>query len=176
MWRKEGPGPFYHPRGPCYTDSCLLRLPVNNGSEDVNRQRIPQGNFITKPFAIIGFMDNQKVQNEISHIYLQGSDLANRKQKVLQDASKKLGFKAKGISGTSNWWGSKEIGAFFAEGIYNNLPAVLKIQGVKPTISEIYMIHSFTKTNKSKLVRPPLLYACLQWDEEKRYEALILES
>ena len=101
----------------------------------------------------------KKRQNEISHIYLRGSDLAQRKREVLKDASEKLGFVPDKITEESNWWGSKEIGAFFCSGIYKNKPAILKIQGVKPTVSEIYMIKSFAKTNKSKLIRPPLLYA-----------------
>lgn len=37
------------------------------------------------------------------------------------------------------------------------------------------MIQSFSKANKSKILRPPLLYSFLPWDEEKRYEALVLE-
>lgn len=116
-----------------------------------------------------------KKQNEISHIYLQGSDLAQREKQVLKDASKKLGFIPNKIEGRSSWWGSKEIGAFFASGAYKNKPAILKIQGVKPTVSETYMIKSFAKTNKSKLIRPPHLYAFLAWDDRKRYEALVLE-
>ncbi len=117
----------------------------------------------------------KKRQNEISHIYLRGSDLAQRKREVLKDASEKLSFVPDKITEESNWWGSKEIGAFFCSGIYKNKPAILKIQGVKPTVSEIYMIKSFAKTNKSKLIRPPLLYASLPWNDEKRYEALVLE-
>ncbi len=117
----------------------------------------------------------KKKQNEISHIYLHGSDLLQREQLVLADASKKLGFVPDKIEGRSSWWGSKEIGAFFASGMYKNKPAFLKIQGVKPTVDEVYMIKSFTKTNKSKLIRPPLLYAHLPWNDKERYEALVLE-
>jgi hypothetical protein len=115
-------------------------------------------------------------QNEISHIYLQGSDLADREQEVLADACQKTGFKTDKITSRSNWWCSKQIGAFFVSGSYNDQNAVLKIQGVKPTVSEVYMIRSFAKANQSKLIRPPKLYAFLPWDDEKRYEALILES
>ncbi|OGH10705.1 MAG: hypothetical protein A3B38_04455 [Candidatus Levybacteria bacterium RIFCSPLOWO2_01_FULL_36_13] len=119
-------------------------------------------------------MQNKK-QNEISHIYLQGSDLAEREQDVLRDASEKLGFEVDKISGRSSWWGSKEIGAFFAKGSFKGQEAVLKIQGVKPTVSEAYNIRQFERTNKSTIVRPPKIYAHLPWNEEKRYEALVLE-
>lgn len=117
----------------------------------------------------------KRKQNEISHIYLQDSDLAQRKQEVLKDASEKTGFVPEKITGKSSWWGSKEIGAFFCSGTYKNQKAVLKIQGVKTTVSEIYMINAFRKANKSKLIRPPHLYASLVWNEKKRYEALVLE-
>ena len=116
-----------------------------------------------------------KKQNEISHIYLQGSNLAQRKREVLKDASEKIGFVPDKIIGESNWWGSKEIGGFFCSGTYKNQKAVLKIQGVKTTVSEIYMIKAFRKANKSKLIRPPYLYASLPWNDEEKYEALVLE-
>lgn len=118
----------------------------------------------------------KRKQNEISHIYLQGSDLAQRKQEVLKDASEKTGFVPENITGESSWWGSKEIGAFFCSGTYKNQKAVLKIQGVKTTVSEIYMLNAFRKANKSNLIRPPHLYASLAWNDKKRYEALVLES
>jgi hypothetical protein len=117
----------------------------------------------------------RKEQNEISHGYLKGSDLGEREQEVLEDASARTGFVATELVGRSAWWGSSEIGAFHYAGTYNGKKAVLKIQGVKPSTSEIYMIESFAKTNKSRIIRPPYLYTSLPWNEEKRYEALVLE-
>lgn len=114
-------------------------------------------------------------QNKISHLFLQGSDLQDREKEVLKDASKKLGFKPSKLIDRSFWWGSKEIGAFRYEGKFKNRRTVLKIQGIKPRTSEICMIQAFSKVNKSKILRPPLLYAFLPWDDEKRYEALVLE-
>lgn len=116
-----------------------------------------------------------KYQNKISHLFLAGSDLADREQEVLKDASKKLGFIPEKLLDRSTWWSSKEIGAFRYVGEFGGKRAVLKIQGVKPETSEIYMIQAFEKANRSKIVRPPLLYASLPWDDEKRYEALVLE-
>ena len=75
----------------------------------------------------------------------------------------------------SAWWGSSEIGAFHYAGEFEGKKAVIKIQGVKPSLSEIYMIDSFTQTNESKIIRPPYLYTHLPWDDQKRYEALVLE-
>jgi hypothetical protein len=123
------------------------------------------------PSVIISLMDkliHKKEQNEISHNYLKGSDLAEREEEVLVDATKKTGFIPNKLIGRSSWWDSKEIGAFHYSGKYKGKKAVLKIQGVKPSISEIYMINSFAKANKSKLIRPPHLYAFLNWNDEKR--------
>lgn len=116
-----------------------------------------------------------KYQNKISHLFLSGSDLQDREKKVLEDASKKLDFTPEKLIDRSHWWNSRGIGAFRYVGEFKGRKAVLKIQGVKPTTSEIYMIQSFSRVNKSKILRPPLLYAYLPWDNEERYEALVLE-
>lgn len=117
----------------------------------------------------------KRIQNKISHLFLQGSDLADREKETLKDACKRTGFIPERLMNRSSWWTSKEIGAFRYFGVYKGKKAVLKIQGVKPNMSEAYMINAFKKANKSKIIRPPILYAFLTWDEEKRYEALILE-
>ena len=116
-----------------------------------------------------------KYQNKISHLFLYGSDLQKREKEVLEDASKRLGFVPGSLIDRSSWWSSREIGAFRYEGEFEGKRAVLKIQGVRPRTSEIYMIQSFSKANKSKILRAPLLYSCLPWDNGKRYEALVLE-
>lgn len=114
-------------------------------------------------------------QNKISHLFLNGSDLAQREKEVLEDASKKLGFVPEKLLDRSPWWTSREIGAFRYTGGFGGKKAVLKIQGVRPAISEAYMIEAFSKANQSKVLRPPLLYSSLSWNDEKRYEALVLE-
>lgn len=117
-----------------------------------------------------------KLQNKISHLFLTGSVfLQDREEKVLKDASERLGFKPTKLIDKSSWWNSEIIGALIYEGKFKGKKAVLKIQGVKPTTSEIYMIQSFSKANRSKILRPPLLYSYLPWDDEKMYEALVLE-
>lgn len=116
-----------------------------------------------------------KKQNEISLTYLNGSDLQDREAEVLKNASNKLGVVPIKILSRSSWWTSKQIGAFNYLVEFEGKKAVLKIQGIKPETSEIYMIQSFKKTNKSKIIRPPHLYSYLSWSDEERYEALILE-
>jgi hypothetical protein len=115
-------------------------------------------------------------QNEIAGKLLSNPDLADRELEVLNHAANKLDFKPKEIIGRSHWWGSTEYGAFHCLGEFQGQPAVLKIQGVKPETSEIYMLEQFAANNQSSLLRPPLLYASLPWNDELKYEALILEN
>jgi len=117
----------------------------------------------------------KKIQNEVSQSYLGNFDLSGREEKIIKEVSDKTGFIPNQIIGKSSWWGSKEIGAFHCLGKFNCKKAVLKIQGTKLPTSEIFMIKAFKKNNKSKLIRPPHLYASLDWDNRKKYEALILE-
>lgn len=118
---------------------------------------------------------NKIKQNEISHHFLRGSDLRERERVVLEDAAQRTGFLPEKLLSRSSWWTSTEIGAFHYKGEYEEKKAVLKVQGVKPAISEVRMITSFAKINRSSIIRPPHLYASLLWDDEKRYEALVLE-
>ena len=113
--------------------------------------------------------------NEISAGYFGNPDLKKRGHEILEDVSARSGFIPKKLMRRSSWWGSSEIGAFHYVGIFEGKEAVLKVQGVKPNISEIYMIESFARENKSKIIRPPHLYSAFPWDEERKYEALILE-
>lgn len=115
-------------------------------------------------------------ENEISHLFHQGSDLAEREQDILQKVSTQLGFQPEKLLLRSAWWSSKEIGAFHYKGQFEGKPAVLKVQGVKPEASEAYMISSFERVNKSRIIRPPHLYASLPWDDTERYETLVLED
>lgn len=120
----------------------------------------------------------KSTQNEISQNYLSSRkfDLAKKEIDILKDASHKTGFKPEKLYYRSSWWTSKEIGAFTYKGAWNDKKAIIKVQGVKPDVSEIYMIQSFQKNNKSKIIRPPKLYNYLDWNDIQRYEALVLED
>lgn len=119
---------------------------------------------------------SKPLQNLISENVFKESDLAEREREVVGEISQETGFRPLKLLGRSSWWGSKHIGAFHYSGEFEGKPATLKVQGVKPTTSEIYMIESFAAQNKSKVIRPPLLYKTLPWDKNKRYEALVMES
>jgi hypothetical protein len=99
-----------------------------------------------------------KIQNAVSDGYFEKTDLSKKIEEIVKDISSLSGFKPLGLLSKSSWWGSKEIGAFHYSGTYQGENAVLKIQGIKPNTSEIFMIKSFEKQNLSKIIRPPKIF------------------
>ncbi|KPJ70883.1 hypothetical protein AMJ51_00675 [Microgenomates bacterium DG_75] len=65
-----------------------------------------------------------------------GADMSAREKEILADIVSKTNFKPKKVIWRSSYWGTKQIGAVHYQGTFKNKPAVLKIQGVKPEISE----------------------------------------
>ena len=102
------------------------------------------------------------------------SDMSSRENQILIEIIKKIGFVPKENIWRSKYWG-KNLGASHWLGKYNKKSAVLKIQGVKPDISEIYMISEFSKQNKSKLIRPPDIHKSISWNDSTGYEAIITD-
>ncbi len=102
------------------------------------------------------------------------SDLRERETQLLKDIEESLGFHPTELLSRSQWWGSEVIGAFMYAGIYNGQDAVVKVQGMKPQTSEITMLEGFA-ANQSAVVRPPRLLAAKPWDDQRRYEALVIE-
>ena len=116
-------------------------------------------------------------QNEVWKGIFSGVDLKEKIPQIVEDLSKKTGFIPDKLLSTSSWWNeSTGVGAFHLNGKFENNPSVLKIQGVKPQTSEVFMIESFKDQNESKIIRPPIVYASFPWDDEKGYEAFILED
>jgi hypothetical protein len=121
-------------------------------------------------------MEEKRKQNNIASTYFESSDLAEREDSILAYVVESTGFKPVKLLGRSSFWGSHKIGAFHYAGEFEGKEAVLKVQGIKPTTSEIYMLNSFEHDNKSAILRPPYLYSSIPWDDAKRYEALIMED
>lgn len=106
-----------------------------------------------------------------------GIDLQGRIPQIVSEISKKCNFIPDKLLSTSSWWSENTgIGAFHFKGKFDGEPAVLKVQGVKPTTSEVFMIESFANQNKSGVIRPPKIFAKFPWNENEAYEAFILED
>lgn len=120
---------------------------------------------------------SSKKQNEVWTGLNNGVDLKERIPQIVDEISKRCPFIPDQILSTSSWWNqSTGVGAFHFSGKFEGKPAVLKVQGVKPSTSEVYMINSFAKQNKSKIIRAPYIYTSFPWDDDKKYEAFILED
>lgn len=116
-------------------------------------------------------------QNEVWKGIFSGVDLKEKIPQIVKELSEKTGFIPNKLLNTSSWWNeSTGVGAFHLNGKFEGNSAVLKIQGVKPTTSEVFMIESFKNQNESRIVRPPKIYANFPWDDEKGYEAFVLED
>lgn len=120
-------------------------------------------------------------QSDITEMRLLGLDLGPRWQPILEDVVAKTGFLPdRELLRKSEWWKTGKIGAVHCPGFVERegkrVRAVLKIQGTKPPTSEAVMVEAFARQNKSKIIRPPEIFLYLPWDEEKQYEAVLMEE
>jgi len=104
-----------------------------------------------------------------------GADMSERENEIIEDILRTTNFKSEEIIWRSSYWGTSQIGAVHYRGKFNGKPAVLKIQGVKPDVSETDMIRHFAEQNRSKIVRSPILFQTIPWVDKKGFEALIME-
>lgn len=124
----------------------------------------------------------QSKQNSIVDMMNQGKDLASRYKKILGRISHEHNFipDETMLSKSQLWERPGKVGAIHFAGIITTESekrrAVLKIQGVKPSISEADNIEEFQKQNKSNIIRPPLIYVHIPWVDEEQFEAFIMEE
>ena len=120
--------------------------------------------------------NNLKSQTvDLQKAFTNGSDMSTREKEILENVIVKTGFSPKEVIWRSSYWGTSQIGAVHYLGEFESQSAVLKIQGVKPEISEIVMIRQFAAQNRSKIIRPPKILSTLSWSDFAGYEALIME-
>ncbi len=113
-------------------------------------------------------------RNEITEKFFAADRFAQKEKEIAQEVLKKTGFIPQSVLWRSTFFGAK-LGAFHYAGQFEDKQAVLKVQGVKPETSEAEMITAFQTHNRSKVIRPPLLYLHLPWDEQAGYEVLVME-
>lgn len=116
-------------------------------------------------------------QNEVWSGMNSGVDLRDKIPQIVREVAARSAFIPDKLLSTSSWWSeSTGVGAFHFNGSFEGKPTVLKVQGVKPATSEVFMIESFEAQNKSRVIRPPLVYAKFPWDDKNGYEAFVLED
>ncbi|MBI4058935.1 hypothetical protein HY404_01705 [Candidatus Microgenomates bacterium] len=119
--------------------------------------------------------------NDVTTMRTEGVDLAPRIWQLVDDIAAKTSFlPEREFLRQSAWWKTGKVGAVHLPGILlqdgKETRAILKIQGTKPPTSEATMITEFSRQNKSKIIRPPHIYAHLPWNEIRQYEAIIMEE
>ncbi len=121
-------------------------------------------------------------QNDISAMRHLGIDLAPRWEEILGEIAQEVNFHPDWLLvSQGKWWKTGKVGAVNCQGTIDidkdgqQRPAVLKIQGTKPATSEVSMISSFEAQNNSNLIRPPHVYAQIPWNENKQFEAFVME-
>lgn len=119
---------------------------------------------------------SEKRQNEFSDGYSQNVDMRLREDEIIDFIKEEMGFKPDEVISRSTWWGSERTGAFQCSGAYEGKQSILKIQGVKPMTSEIDALEAIANAeNPHATIRAPHLYANRRWDDDKKFEALIVE-
>lgn len=111
--------------------------------------------------------------NEITSQYFNYSQKAD--DKFLKSVREKVDFTANKEIFRGQIYDKDKVGSLIYFGMFNNEPAVLKIQILEPTIDEIDIINGFNEQNKSKMIRVPDLYAGSRWNKNDGYGYLLLE-
>lgn len=121
-------------------------------------------------------MSDHKITQAVTLVdaFEKDSDMSSREKDVLRGIVLKNGFVPEKNIWRSKYWG-KNLGATHWLGKLDGLDVVLKIQGVKPDVSELVMIKKFESSNRSKIIRPPKILKAIKWSNKNEYEAIFFE-
>lgn len=113
--------------------------------------------------------------NKITEKYFEYAASDHQIQNALKNILIKTEFKPEKELFRGQIYDTDKVGSLIYKGIWQNQPAVLKIQALQPEIDEIDMIEGFTVQNASKIIRLPKLFDGLKWNASDGYGYLILE-
>jgi len=116
------------------------------------------------------------MSNKITEQYFEYTNSTNQARKILKEIITKINFKPEKEIFRGQIYDKDKVGSLIYKGIWQNKPAVLKIQILQPTIDEIDIIKRFNKQNKSTKIRLPKLYDGSKWNKQDGYGYLILEQ
>ena len=111
---------------------------------------------------------------------LTGTDLTDRKQQIINQIQESLPFKIQQTNAwQSTYWG-KGVGAFQIHGLWLGqeppVPAIVKIQGSRPQLSEPEIIALFNQQNQSQLIQAPQVLHWQPWDPQLQYELYVFRK
>lgn len=115
------------------------------------------------------------MSNKIVEKYFDHKDRTDRYLSILEEIKIKTGFQEGEEIFRGKIYDNDKIGSLIYKGIWQGMPAVLKIQGLELEVDEIDIISKFNLQNKSTKVRLATLSSGEKWNPEKGYGYLLLE-
>ncbi len=116
------------------------------------------------------------MSNRITEKYFDQPNFADREKEVLDRIVAETGFVPEKEIFRGKIYDANKVGSLIYGGKYENNPAVLKIQGLKPEVDEIDIVNSFNAQNTSERVRLPRIYSGKKWNEQDEYGYLLQEQ
>lgn len=113
--------------------------------------------------------------NKITEKYFEHVNFAEHEKRVLNEITTKTNFQPEKEIFRGQIYDKDKIGSLIYKGVWQDKPAVLKIQWLQPDVDEIDMIGRFNKQNESVKIRLPKLYDGSKWNEQNGYGYLLLE-
>jgi hypothetical protein len=124
---------------------------------------------------LIWYDKGENMSNKITEKYFKQTDFSTQAAAVLTQVSEETGFVAEKEIWRGVIYDKNKVGSLIYRGVWQNKPAVLKLQGLKPEIDEQEMVEKFNAQNKSRRARLPEIYLSEPWNEKRGYGYLICE-
>lgn len=115
------------------------------------------------------------MSNRITEKYFEHANFVDNEQRVLEEIKTKTSFQPEKEIFRGQIYDNDKVGSLIYKGVWQEKPAVLKIQVLQPEIDEIDMISRFNDQNESTKIRLPKLYGGLKWNKKDGYGFLLLE-
>lgn len=115
------------------------------------------------------------MSNTITEKYFENIDFAKHAKKILDEITTATHFEAEKEIFRGQIYDKEKVGSLIYQGVWQNKPTVLKIQGLRPDVDEMGMIEKFNSQNESAKIRLPKLYDGMRWNERSGYGYLLLE-
>lgn len=115
------------------------------------------------------------MSNKITEKYFDKFDFLKRERRILPEIKEKENFISEKEIFRGEVYDKDKVGSLIYKGKWQDKPAVLKIQLIKPDIEEGDIINFFNKQNKSKKIRLPKLFKISKWNKKDGYGYLIME-
>lgn len=116
------------------------------------------------------------MNNQIVSKYFEQGDFSEREKEVLGEILSKTGFRVEKEIYRGMILEKNKVGSLIYSGVWNEKPAVLKIQGLKPQMDEPENILNFKNQNKSDLIRTSEIYGYENWNKDREYGYMINEK